>query len=55
MTAPGAIRAWLLDRIGPVDPGRPLQETGLSSRDATALAADLGGFLRRTPDPTFVW
>ncbi|WP_143263084.1 type I polyketide synthase, partial [Amycolatopsis pretoriensis] len=55
MTTSGAVRAWLLDRLGPVDPDRPLQETGLSSRDATALAADLGEFVGRPLDVTLVW
>ncbi|MFJ9779746.1 beta-ketoacyl synthase N-terminal-like domain-containing protein [Amycolatopsis sp. NPDC101161] len=55
MTTSGAVRAWLLARLGPVDPGRPLHETGLSSRDATALAADLGEFVGRSLDVTLVW
>ncbi|EOD64939.1 type I polyketide synthase, partial [Amycolatopsis vancoresmycina] len=57
MSAPdaAAIRAWLTARIGDVDPGRPLHETGLSSRDATTLAADLGRFVGRTLAPTLVW
>ncbi|WP_439379281.1 SDR family NAD(P)-dependent oxidoreductase [Amycolatopsis lexingtonensis] len=54
MNAAG-IRAWLLDRLGDVDADRPLQELGLSSRDATALAADLGRFVGRPLAPTLVW
>ncbi|MEV7096703.1 beta-ketoacyl synthase N-terminal-like domain-containing protein [Amycolatopsis sp. NPDC051045] len=57
MSAPdaAAIRAWLTARIGEVDPDRPLHETGLSSRDATSLAADLGRFVGRPLAPTLVW
>jgi len=57
MNAPdaAAIRAWLTARIGDVDPDRPLHETGLSSRDATSLAADLGAFVGRPLSPTLVW
>ncbi|VVJ18245.1 Polyketide synthase modules and related proteins [Amycolatopsis camponoti] len=55
MTTTDAVRAWLLARLGPVDPDRPLNETGLSSRDATALAADLGQFVGRPLDVTLVW
>ncbi|MEV7039720.1 beta-ketoacyl synthase N-terminal-like domain-containing protein [Amycolatopsis sp. NPDC051061] len=55
MTTTDAVRAWLLARLGPVDPDRPLSETGLSSRDATALAADLGQFVGRPLDATLVW
>ncbi|MEV6643087.1 SDR family NAD(P)-dependent oxidoreductase [Amycolatopsis sp. NPDC051371] len=55
MTTTDAVRAWLLARLGPVDPDRPLQETGLSSRDATTLAADLGQFVGRPLDATLVW
>ncbi|MET9000823.1 SDR family NAD(P)-dependent oxidoreductase [Amycolatopsis sp. NPDC004169] len=57
MSAPdaAAIRAWLIARLGAVDPGRPLHETGLSSRDATTLAADLGAFAGRPLAPTLVW
>jgi phthiocerol/phenolphthiocerol synthesis type-I polyketide synthase D len=57
MTAPGAaaIRAWLTDRIGEVDPDRPLHETGLSSRDAANLAADLSRFVGRPLPVTLVW
>ncbi|MEQ0559785.1 SDR family NAD(P)-dependent oxidoreductase [Amycolatopsis sp. NEAU-NG30] len=50
-----AIRAWLLDRLGDVDVDRPLHETGLSSRDAASLAADLGRFTGRTLPVTLVW
>jgi phthiocerol/phenolphthiocerol synthesis type-I polyketide synthase D len=55
MTTTDAVRAWLLARLGSVDPDRPLQETGLSSRDATVLAADLGRFVGRPLDVTLVW
>jgi phthiocerol/phenolphthiocerol synthesis type-I polyketide synthase D len=65
MTAPDAatLRAWLVDRVatitgvpaGQVDPGRPLHETGLSSRDALSLTGDLGQFLGRPLDATLVW
>ncbi|MFJ1767169.1 beta-ketoacyl synthase N-terminal-like domain-containing protein [Amycolatopsis sp. NPDC088138] len=57
---PDAIRAWLVERVaeitsGPVDPDRPLQEAGLSSRDAMTLTGDLGRFLGRSLPATFVW
>ncbi|MEA5366760.1 beta-ketoacyl synthase N-terminal-like domain-containing protein [Amycolatopsis sp., V23-08] len=57
---PDAIRAWLVERVaeitgGPVDPDRPLQEAGLSSRDATILTGDLGQFLGHPLPATFVW
>ncbi|MEU5260325.1 SDR family NAD(P)-dependent oxidoreductase [Amycolatopsis sp. NPDC021455] len=57
MSAPdaAAIRAWLTARTGEADPDRPLHETGLSSRDATVLAADLGRFVGRPLAPTLVW
>ncbi|SFW85032.1 phthiocerol/phenolphthiocerol synthesis type-I polyketide synthase D [Amycolatopsis australiensis] len=55
MKGPAEIRAWLLDRLGAVDPDRPLAETGLSSRDATVLAADLGEFVGRPLEATLVW
>ncbi|MEV5714916.1 SDR family NAD(P)-dependent oxidoreductase [Amycolatopsis mediterranei] len=57
MNAPdaAAIRAWLLARLGDVDVDRPLHETGLSSRDAASLAADLGEFTGRPLSPTLVW
>ncbi|MEV6444860.1 SDR family NAD(P)-dependent oxidoreductase, partial [Amycolatopsis sp. NPDC051716] len=57
MSAPdaAAIRAWLLARLGDVDVDRPLHETGLSSRDAASLAADLGAFTGRPLSPTLVW
>ena len=63
MTTPGAIRAWLVERVaevtgipaGQVDPDRSLQETGLSSRDATSLAGDLGRLVGRPLAATFVW
>ncbi|WIV55720.1 type I polyketide synthase [Amycolatopsis nalaikhensis] len=49
------IRAWLVARVGESDPDRPLQELGLSSRDATVLAADLGRFVGRSLPVTLVW
>ncbi|MDS0138816.1 MULTISPECIES: polyketide synthase [unclassified Amycolatopsis] len=57
MSAPdaAAIRDWLVSRIGVADVDRPLHETGLSSRDATSLAADLGAFVGRPLAPTLVW
>ncbi|WP_410671751.1 beta-ketoacyl synthase N-terminal-like domain-containing protein [Amycolatopsis sp. cmx-4-68] len=55
MSAPEAVRAWLVARLGDVDPDRPLHETGLSSRDATVLAADLGRFVGRPLEATLVW
>ncbi|WP_181771312.1 type I polyketide synthase [Amycolatopsis pittospori] len=58
-----AIRAWLIARVaertglpaGHVDPDRPLHESGLSSRESMALAADLGRYLGRPLPPTLVW
>ncbi|WP_206784714.1 type I polyketide synthase [Amycolatopsis sp. MtRt-6] len=57
MSAPdaAAIRAWLIARLGTGDVDRPLHETGLSSRDASILAADLGEFAGRPLPPTLVW
>lgn len=65
MNAPdaAAIRAWLTGRVAErtglpadqVDPDRPLHESGLSSREAMALAADLGSHLGRPLAPTLVW
>ncbi|MCR6485182.1 acyltransferase domain-containing protein [Amycolatopsis sp. OK19-0408] len=49
------VRAWLTERLGAVDPDRPLQELGLSSRDASGLAADLGRFVGRPLPVTLVW
>ncbi|SFS90053.1 type I polyketide synthase [Saccharopolyspora flava] len=55
------IRRWLTDRVAAtaglqrVDPDRPLHEFGLSSRDAVALAAELGERLGRRLSPTLVW
>ncbi|KZB79139.1 type I polyketide synthase [Amycolatopsis regifaucium] len=61
MTA--GIRDWLIARVAErtglpadqVDPDRPLYESGLSSRESTALAADLGRYLGRPLAPTLVW
>jgi phthiocerol/phenolphthiocerol synthesis type-I polyketide synthase D len=63
MTTPDAIRAWLVERVaevtgipaGQVDPDRPVQEAGLSSRDAMSLTGDLGRFVGRPLAATFVW
>jgi acyl transferase domain-containing protein/thioesterase domain-containing protein/acyl carrier protein len=60
---PDAIRAWLVEQVAAitgvpaaqVDPDRPLQEAGLSSRDAMSLTGDLGRFLGRPLDATLVW
>lgn len=57
------LRAWLVDRVATtlgvpaseVDPGKPLQETGLSSRDAMTLTGDLGQLLGRSLPATLVW
>ncbi len=57
------IRAWLIARVAErtgvpaehVDPDRPLHESGLSSRESMALAADLGRYLGRPLPPTLVW
>ncbi|WP_406690482.1 SDR family NAD(P)-dependent oxidoreductase [Saccharopolyspora sp. ID03-671] len=55
------IRRWLTERIAEttgldrVDVERPLHEFGLSSRDAVALAAELGERLGRRLSPTLVW
>ncbi|MEV6905794.1 SDR family NAD(P)-dependent oxidoreductase [Amycolatopsis sp. NPDC051071] len=57
------IRAWLIARVAErtgvpadhVDHDRPLHESGLSSRESMALAADLGRYLGRPLPPTLVW
>ncbi|MEV4732654.1 SDR family NAD(P)-dependent oxidoreductase [Saccharopolyspora sp. NPDC049426] len=57
------VRQWLADRIAHasglpadrVEVDRPLHEFGLSSRDAVALAAELGQRLGRRLSPTLVW
>lgn len=59
----GGIRRFLVDRIASrchlrveqVDPDRPLEEFGLSSRDAVATAGELAELLGRELDPTLVW
>ncbi|WP_326953835.1 SDR family NAD(P)-dependent oxidoreductase [Amycolatopsis sp. NBC_01286] len=60
---PDAIRAWLVEQVAAitglpaaeVDVDRPLQEAGLSSRDAMSLTGDLGRLLGRPLDATLVW
>ncbi|MEV4289460.1 beta-ketoacyl synthase N-terminal-like domain-containing protein [Nonomuraea bangladeshensis] len=50
------IRTFLIERLGgQVDPGRPLEEHGLSSREAVAVAGELGELLGRELSPTIVW
>ncbi|GII02839.1 type I polyketide synthase [Planobispora takensis] len=57
------IRRFLTERIAArcrlpltgVDPDRPLEEFGLSSRDAVAVAGELEGLLGRELGPTLVW
>ncbi|MEU6724632.1 beta-ketoacyl synthase N-terminal-like domain-containing protein [Nonomuraea wenchangensis] len=50
------IRSFLIERLGgQVDPGRPLEEHGLSSREAVAVAGELGELLGRELSPTIVW
>ncbi|WP_157249181.1 type I polyketide synthase [Nonomuraea typhae] len=63
MDVPGEaeIRGFLIERIGArlpgtdVDPDRPLEEYGLSSRDAVGIAGELGELLGRDLSPTLVW
>ncbi|MEC3974370.1 SDR family NAD(P)-dependent oxidoreductase [Amycolatopsis sp. H20-H5] len=58
-----AVRAWLVDRVSmatgtpaaEIDPDRPFQEAGLSSRDVLSLTGDLGGFVGRPLPATLVW
>ncbi|WP_020672196.1 type I polyketide synthase [Amycolatopsis nigrescens] len=57
------LRSWLVRRVAgllgvperEVDPARPLQESGLSSRDAMGLTGELGGLLGRALPATLVW
>ncbi|MBG0826406.1 SDR family NAD(P)-dependent oxidoreductase [Planomonospora sp. ID67723] len=57
------IRRFLTERIATrcrlplsgVDPDRPLEEFGLSSRDAVAVAGELEALLGRELGPTLVW
>ncbi|MET8988619.1 beta-ketoacyl synthase N-terminal-like domain-containing protein [Nonomuraea wenchangensis] len=50
------IRTFLIERLGgQVDPGRPLEEHGLSSREAVAVAGELSELLGRELSPTIVW
>ncbi|WP_188194290.1 type I polyketide synthase [Nonomuraea sp. SYSU D8015] len=52
----GEIRRFLTARLGgQVDPDRPLEEHGLSSREAVAVAGELGELLGRELSPTLVW
>ncbi|MGW0806541.1 beta-ketoacyl synthase N-terminal-like domain-containing protein [Nonomuraea sp. NPDC002799] len=58
MDVPGEseLRGFLLARIGEqADPDRPLEEHGLSSREAAALAGELAELLGRDVSPTIVW
>nr|BFE83921.1 hypothetical protein GCM10020093_065220 [Planobispora longispora] len=43
------------DPLSAVDPDRPLEEFGLSSRDAVAVAGELEALLGRELGPTLVW
>ncbi|MFI7148275.1 SDR family NAD(P)-dependent oxidoreductase [Nonomuraea sp. NPDC050022] len=54
------IRRFLTERIASrgverVDPERPLEEYGLSSRDAVAIAGELAELLGRQLSPTLAW
>ncbi|MEU4511351.1 beta-ketoacyl synthase N-terminal-like domain-containing protein [Nonomuraea wenchangensis] len=50
------IRSFLIERLGgQVDPSRPLEEHGLSSREAVAVAGELGELVGRELSPTIVW
>lgn len=57
----GEIRDFLAERIAAkltgeeVDPDRPLEEYGLSSRDAVAIAGELADLLGRELSPTLIW
>ncbi|WP_240777674.1 type I polyketide synthase, partial [Nonomuraea basaltis] len=52
----GEIRRFLTERLGgQVDPDRPLEEHGLSSREAVAVAGELSELLGRELSPTLVW
>ncbi|MFE3451212.1 beta-ketoacyl synthase N-terminal-like domain-containing protein [Nonomuraea sp. NPDC059194] len=57
----GEIRRFLTERISArcgtveVDPDRPLQEFGLSSRDAMGIAGELAELVGRELPPTLVW
>ncbi|NUT44512.1 MAG: acyltransferase domain-containing protein, partial [Thermoactinospora sp.] len=59
----GDVRGFLIERIAArcgltadeVDPDRPLEEFGLSSRDAVGIAGELAGLLGRDLAPTLVW
>jgi phthiocerol/phenolphthiocerol synthesis type-I polyketide synthase D len=57
------ILEWLIARIAAatdmeaedIDPDALFAETGLASREALLLAADLEDFVGRTISPTLVW
>ncbi|MFD1939228.1 SDR family NAD(P)-dependent oxidoreductase [Nonomuraea mangrovi] len=57
----GEIRRFLTERISSrcatddVDPDRPLEEYGLSSRDAMGIAGELAELVGRELPPTLVW
>ncbi|MEU7894345.1 SDR family oxidoreductase [Nonomuraea sp. NPDC049152] len=57
----GDIRRFLVERISSrcaaadVDPDRPLEEFGLSSRDAMGIAGELAELVGRELPPTLVW
>ncbi|MEU4834790.1 SDR family NAD(P)-dependent oxidoreductase [Streptosporangium sp. NPDC023615] len=51
----GRIAARCRLPLADVDPDRPLEEFGLSSRDAVAVAGELEVFLGRELGPTLVW
>ncbi|WP_170247459.1 acyl carrier protein, partial [Nonomuraea zeae] len=58
MDVPGEdeIRRFLVERLGEhVDPDRPLEEYGLSSREAVAIAGELAELVGRELSPTLVW
>ncbi|MEU8361303.1 SDR family NAD(P)-dependent oxidoreductase [Nonomuraea sp. NPDC048882] len=52
----GELRRFLVSRLGEhVDPDRPLGEYGLSSREAVAVAGELGELVGRDLSPTLLW
>ncbi|SDI77132.1 phthiocerol/phenolphthiocerol synthesis type-I polyketide synthase D [Frankineae bacterium MT45] len=62
---PEQLRDWLVDwvnnniasvaELGGADPDRPLEELGLSSRDAVSLVGDLEDLLDENISPTLAW
>ncbi|SOD71629.1 phthiocerol/phenolphthiocerol synthesis type-I polyketide synthase D [Jatrophihabitans sp. GAS493] len=62
---PEQLRGWLVDwvntniasvaELGGADPDRPLEELGLSSRDAVSLVGDLEDLLDENISPTLAW